>query len=368
VLSNVIRIKIGGEIFVENASGEAKIVIILPVSRIGSTYQRKWEKVIKLAIESKVAALVVIDKTQDFSATDYFLKNIKTGEFQLYLAEGSIEHSMYESQSAIKLGKNLWIIQLHDDDTWSGKLTLPKHCHELDVYPSKFKIADLPHRHSPEKDYPPKILFSLIPANIWNLFTNFIKAQGSHSAGSLDHTLTFITNSICAKKFVMDFEYVYNDDHWRSRSVATKYLLNLTKIDGWGKLSSIDIAMFNRTVDGITAMSYLKYMVGHEEYKRSDKLLYNMFIPSNKRKMYILVRLFLTIVLTKIDMYVSAVFKLEPKTRYLDELFKYSFLKATWKIRTSQDLIVTIRILIKDNSFPLLSQRFEFWISQLSEN
>lgn len=368
MLANPIRIKLGDEIFVRNKSDDAKIVIVLPVSRIGSTYQTKWDEVIKLAIESKVAALVVIDKTKDFLATDYFQEKTKTAEFQLYLAEGSLEHSMYESQSAIKLAKNLWIIQLHDDDTWSGQLSLPKHSHELDVYPSKFKIAALPRWRSPDKNYPPKILFSLIPGNIWNLFANFIEAQGAHTAGSLDHTLTLITNSICTKKFVMDFEYLYNDAHWRSRPVATQHLLNLTITDGWGKLSSVDIAMFNRTVDGISAMQYFKCMVGQEEFNKSEKLLYKMFIPSIKRKIYISVRLFLTFVFTKIDLYVSAVFKFEPKSCYLDELFKYRFLRATWKIETNQDLIEMIRILIKDNSFPLLSQRFEFWMSQLIED
>jgi hypothetical protein len=62
------------------------------------------------------------------------------------------------------------------------------------------------------------------------------------------------------------------------------------------------------------------------------------------------------------------VFKLEPKNGYLDKLFKYRFLKATWKIRTDEDLIAAIEILIKDNNFPLLSKRFEFWMSQILEN
>ena len=113
-------------IFLENSTGTPEIVLIFPITRDFESSSEKWRLVLEFIEDSEISALVVIDKTEQASARDYFMNHFKIKDKRLFVLPRSIEDTLFDTVGEINLDKNMWIIQLHDDDHWNGKITLPK--------------------------------------------------------------------------------------------------------------------------------------------------------------------------------------------------------------------------------------------------
>ena len=112
----------------------------------------------------------------------------------LYILKRTLNESHYDSLGGIFLPNNLWVIQFHDDDEWEGKIDNPINLSSREVIlfgcyvTGKFGAPE----EAKELSIPARILFSLIPAVLWNKFSQLILDQKRHTAGSLDSTLSLM--------------------------------------------------------------------------------------------------------------------------------------------------------------------------------
>ena len=182
-----------------NYSNTPEIVLIFPVTRDISQKPAKWSEVLNFVETSKIGTLLVIDKTQTGSAADFFMSNFNMPEKRLIVFPRNIKDTLFDSVGEIILDKNMWVIQLHDDDVWKGTVELPPDPDPSTVYYSDFFLSSELNGTSKIQDFmmPNRIVFSLVPSMIWNRFSKLVHAQNYHVAGSFDFTLKLMAQLKC---------------------------------------------------------------------------------------------------------------------------------------------------------------------------
>ena len=272
--------------FVQNISGNPAIVLIFPITRDGPGSLSKWESAMSFFNKSKIDTFIVIDKTNKGAATEYFIENFTYEDKNLYVLPRSINESHYETLGQITLDDNFWIMQLHDDDSWNGFITLPEVINLEASYFSNFFIVGKSKEIVEELGFttPGRVNFTLVPSQTLNLFSKFIEDQNYHVAGSLDSTLNQMVQMSCKLLPISDFSYYYDNHNWETRKSSKRSLTKLAANDGWNNWVSIDIALFGRLLDNLASLYYVKDLVTQLKIKIVYRALMGQFKPRLRRR------------------------------------------------------------------------------------
>ena len=358
-------------IFLQNTSGKPEIVLIFPITRENERSLAKWKKVLEFVANSEISILLVVDKTKFGSATDYFLSYFDLESKSLVVLPRKISDTLFDSVGEIVLDRNMWIIQLHDDDLWEGAISLPETCIPGTVYYGDFNLSSETKKLSRIQDYsiPNRIVFSLVPSEIWNRFSKLIQDQKYHVAGSFDFILNLMAQLTCEFQYRPGFEYFWKDDNWNSSRGSVAHLTGLAVSDGWKAWSSPEIANFNRTIDCLSSLNYVTDLVASvaigEEVRKiiytltpsiKRKLKYKLFIPALR-----VVTCISRLLYSKRESNKQQVVKLEAR------LSLYIFITKTWQVKTIADVIEIIQYLELREEFEVLQWRFLFWKQALAE-
>ena len=322
-----------------------------------------------LVDESAVTHLVVIDKTKGSTATDYFMENFHSAGKNLIVLPRSISESHYQTLGEIQLDKNLWVMQLHDDDDWVGKLGLPNEVDEKTIYFPKFFIKNRAGDTTEQIDssVPAKINFCLVPSVLWNRFTLMVRDQNFHVAGSLDSTLNQMAN--LSSNFVpaFNFTYYYDNHNWEGGRISNIRLTQLANDDGWGSWSSVEIALFNRLVDNLASLNYVRDLSPSTALDQTYTRLMAQFLPSFKR------RLFVNTVLPIIriaDALLRVPGASKMVTKWRDNLQsiveRIGFMRKSWAVKNLKDVDRLVVELMSSGKFPILESRFVFWRTNIT--
>lgn len=325
------------------------LVLLFPVTRMGDVALEKWNNIVELCNQSQINALVVIDKTYNKEASRFFSGNIFQGNIKCYVISRPSTEAIYDSQKYIKISTNSWIIQLHDDDEWEGKLTLPTSKSQMVAFQVPFFVGSKNNCTKSHKydNLPARINFTLIPSVIWNNFTHFIESQSGHIAGSADATLNMIVRDLCLMLHCGDFRYYYNIRHWKNNRNSKAHLSNLSREDGWEQYSSPEIAVINRTIDNLAALSFFS------EFYNIDKLSVAMTreMAGFKMSAHKKALLYVQLMLSKLGFH-----KFE--RQLLIQLIRSS------QVKTIHDLISWLG---NFSTLPLLEKRISFWATELAK-
>lgn len=221
------------------------------------------------------------------------MSNFEFDDKQLIVLPRSIKDTLFDTVGEISLDKNFWIIQLHDDDKWSGKLTLPETVNSETIYYSDFYLNSESQGLIQIKDFsmPNRIVFSLVPSNIWNKFASLVRAQRYHVAGSFDFTFNFMAQIMCKFEYNPGFAYHWKDDNWDTVKKSKVHLSRLASSDGWEEWSSPEIAILNRTIDSLASLSFLQDQISLQVLLNEIQLLVLSFQPSKKNHIKLTVSL-----------------------------------------------------------------------------
>ena len=357
-------------LFLQNISGSPEVVLISPITRYDSSSSSKWRAVLEILEKSEVATLVVIDKTEEGRATDFFMNNFEYSDKQLFVLPRSIQDTLFDSVGEIMLDKNMWIMQLHDDDNWKGKICLPMKADYKTVYYSDFYLFSNSKGLTRFLDFslPNRIVFSLVPSVLWNRFSKLIQDQSYHVPGSFDFTYNLMARLSCKFEFLGGFNYEWNDNNWKSSKDSKSHLIGLAQKDGWGNWSSPEIAMFNRSVDSLVSLIYIIDFLSKESLDNEITRLIANFQPSKRKRLKLT---FLIPILFGAGKFQKEIFVLLGKdlsrSNLQDKVKLNRFILKTWKIRTIVDLSTLIGELESFSNFDLLLIRFKFWMQALSD-
>lgn len=355
-----------GEFYLlHNYSNSPEIVLIFPVTRDISQNPSKWREVVNFVETSKIGTLLVIDKTQTGSATDFFMNNFNLSGRQLIIFPRSIEDTLFDSVGEIILDKNMWVIQLHDDDIWKGRLKLPPNPDSETVYFSDFYLASELNGTSKIQDFtmPNRIVFSLVPSMIWNRFSKLVHAQNYHVAGSFDFTLNLMAQLTCRFEYQSGFEYFWKDDNWDTSKNSIAHLTELAVSDGWEEWSSPEIANFNRSIDSLASLNYISDLLDSGKITNWIEQIINGLKPSRKRRLKYgisIPSLYALANCQRIFIVNTGVNDQKP-SRFQRRLSLYRFIKKTWQIKSIDDVIGEVDYIKSLGGFKNLQARFQFW-------
>jgi len=357
---------------IPNPSGLPNLVILFPVTRVGLNAEKRWRALISTINASQVIALIVIDKTSKGEAKEYFNARTRDLNTRLYIIEREPQEPIFDSQKYVLLDEMLWIQQLHDDDTWEGFLCLPSSADKSDLFLVQFHMGTASSftQINDEKSPPARVIFSAIPAHIWNRFSAFICAQGGHVAGSMDSTLSTVALIICNLKSLPNYNYFYSSHHWSRRSEADSHLKNLSFTDGWGELSSPEVAILNRLYDNLSALNFFSDLIPNRKIIEAQKLLLSSYQPGFPKRLqfifsfalanYLFVPLFKAINWMGIRSLSSTV-------RHYEESAKRNrLLIKTVKANSLPKILDFINTNLSGQAMPKLAARFDFWHQEIS--
>ena len=358
-------------IFLANPTGKPEIVLIFPITRNVENSSEKWRTVLEFIENSEINTLLVIDKTEQSSATDYFMNHFEIKNKCLFILPRSIKDTLFDTVGEIVLDKNMWIIQLHDDDHWSGKINLPDSPTPETVYFSEFYLYSKTKGSVKIDDYsmPNRIVFSLVPSMIWNKFARLVQDQKYHVAGSFDFILKMMAQLVCKFEYQPGFQYYWKDDNWDTKKNAIAHLTRLAESDGWEDWSCPEIANFNRSIDSLASLNYLKDLLNPTEIKKEIGQFIRGISPSYKKRLkyaiYISI-LYGIVEVRKLSYRVRGEIDLT-SLRIQKQLSLYQFIVKTWRIESIENTIDIINYIESLGGFGKLQDRFQFWEQALEE-
>lgn len=349
-----------------------EIVLIYPIIRSNQTSAVEWHNLLDFFNHSSMSCLIVIDKTTSNIATKFFMHNFSQEDKDLFILPRNRQDTLFDSLGELILDENLWITQIHDgDDKWNGKIETSMLMDSRTVYFSDYYKYSSKNIKKKQEDFsmPNRIVFSLVPAKIWNKFSKLIQDQRFHVAGSFDFTLNFMAETFCNFQYFSGYNYYWNEENWVTRKIARSHLKRLARADGWEFFSSPEIANFNRTVDCLVSLNHLKEDLNIRVIHEKSKIL----IASLKIRKIRKYKYFCLIPLLKLAIKCNK--HINKKTQYLKArvraieniLHLYEFLIQVDSIESIRDLIALIRNLELLDEFPSLGIRFAVWIENLME-
>lgn len=351
-------------LLIQNTSGGSKIVLVMPITRNNEKSKSQWASVISFMSDSEIEFLIVIDKTIDGSATNYFMHNFNLPKRNLYILPRSINESHYESLGSIQLEDNLWVMQLHDDDRWEGRVALPNLIDRNGAYYSQFYVKTQSREYLEEKDFlrPARINFVLVPSRIWNQFALFVQNQKFHVAGSLDSTLNQMVQLTCNFSPLTGFAYYYDNHNWSGRAASKRSLKRLTVGDGWGSWATTDIALLGRLLDNLSSLIYVDGIAKPENISEAYIKLMKQFKPRLRRRTVIRFEILALHAMSIISQPLPGSIRgISFMDNLESRLSRSRFIKDSWSIKQLADIIELISILQRKKQFGKLQNRFHFW-------
>jgi hypothetical protein len=112
-----------------------------------------------------------------------------------------------------------------------------------------------------------------------------VRDENYHVAGSFDYTLNGMAQLSCRFERQTGFNYNWKDDNWDSRKNSTDHLTHLAQNDGWEDWSSPEIANFNRSIDSLVSLTYIRDMLNSSSIESEAKKLISGFKPRVRRKL-----------------------------------------------------------------------------------
>jgi hypothetical protein len=351
-----------------NPSSKPGVVLVLPMTRVKENSVGNWERILQIASSSNLLALFLIDKTPLKGATSYFLNAELPKNTQVHILQRDISEDLYDSLLSIALEGNVWIMQLHDDDSWSGVIELPDNATQNEIFPVDFYISvDSRVQKIDWNDSPPaRINFTLIPRKIWTKFAEYASEQGGHLAASTDYTLNLVARLTCEKREDLDFEYIYDSTNWNKRTLKRNQLTRLSKLDGWLHLSGTEVQLLNRSLDALSCLHYFKDLIPDESFNSEIAKLLSGLKLSLTRSTYLHSRRQILLLLVSICRLLRKLLGNKNVIERLEgKLIATTLVIRISRARTPKEIQFEVLEFRKLAKLPKLEKRFEFWIRNL---
>lgn len=272
-------------------SDEKRIVVVAPLTRVNQESEVKWKTILKFANKKTLRSLIIIDKTPNHQASEFLMEYARESASEVLILQRPSSEPLFDSLRFIKLDSNLWITQVHDDDSWSDDLDTVV-CKDQNVIYSPVifvKSNKVVEKVTPANNskYPQSVLFSFLPSLLWNKFVDFMNDQGGHVAISQDATLQQIVRLFNSYSFTDGYSYTYNIDNWVKKRKSMVLVKKYSILDGWGSYSGIEIALINRALDKFSATIYFKDMFPGAQVEAELNQLFHEFRLSKRRNLAI---------------------------------------------------------------------------------
>ena len=352
---------------ISKTSEEKRLIVLFPMTRGMGLNLDRWKSLISMVNNSEVSTLVLIDKTPNYQATEFFVENEDAITPKILVFQRPRDEPTHDSQAFIRLEKGLWILQMHDDDDWRGVINLPKNLHGMTVVRTQFTIINGQRVEEIESlDKPDcRSIFSILPSSVWNHFASMINEQGGHVAGSIDSSLNLVVSGLEPHILIKDFTYIYDNRHWGKRRNANKQLRKITKEDGWGRFATIEVSLVARAIDGVSSLRYFSNFLDKEQL---DMQLDKWMRSTKPRRMRITLKFVHLKLLWLCNQFCKTKMFPNNLTSILEDHYRYhNILLKSWNTKKVDDYLQVVDLFLQEGSLQSLFPRFLFWRKQLEQ-
>lgn len=334
-----------------------KFLFLLPIRNFDSNKEFELNMFITSILHNLDLEILILDKTNN-NYLIHFLNKKFSKATTLKILKRPHNESTFDSQKLIKLNKNSWILQLHEDDYLEDF---------NDLFKLKIKQNDtillnvLNQFYEPLSDTNPnRYIFSLIPSNIWNLFVDYLRLQNSHISYSVDLILSDLVKSFTEKFYFSEAKYIYTDRWNFSKYFNLKrHVINLTRLDGWDFLSNRYVFIFNARIEFLIYIKYFHENIINNPYHGKLDVILSQLRNTYRFKIFWKLMYHFSNFCNKIRLLNDLVFI--KKIFFTSQIVYKSF-----SFNELPDLLDLVRTLKKIPNLKSLSNRFDFWIKNLS--
>lgn len=190
------------------------VVLLCPISRTLSL-NFHLQRIGSLLESQSVGGAIIINKTRERNLSGK-LSGVNKTKFIEELIRPPSE-PIFISQSLVSINEGQWIMQVHDDDDFHGRIDIDpglledhnKHfVPNLYLLREKAKVVDL------TSEFPNHAIFTAVPSRTWNAFTSVIKSSNPILTNHLDYVLSRCAKLANIHTYLPTFSYYYNATNW----------------------------------------------------------------------------------------------------------------------------------------------------------
>lgn len=238
-------------------SSKSGLVVVMPSRRSTELSRRNWERLGDLAGSPDVSAVVLIDKTPDATATSLLCSEFPGGDFgdqstPAFIVRRPFSEDPFVSYASLPRIRNKMMMQVHDDDSWTGQPALPI---EFAKPPT---VAALPvvTLGSSRGNSHVNLFFGASVDRVWNAFMDVVSLLGTPAA-TMDQTFTFWLRNMPLGPPLRNFVYDYDNANWSDVKRARRANRENAEALGWGQLSTPEALSWTFALDTLSSLPLL---------------------------------------------------------------------------------------------------------------
>jgi hypothetical protein len=211
-----------------------KFVIAIPITRDNANSIELCKVLVEMLERGQLHKLIVIDKTKSKRPLALISKMTKSPKISYFQEEKN--ETLFETMAKIQLDRGEWIAQVHDDDLVSGEIYFDNSVGELVTIMPLVKSGNGKKYDSiPLKRlvyWPLSSLISFTPWTVWNIFVEYLRAQGRSVSAGADFSFNRISQQIMSVMEMKSYTYFYNNQRWSSKNLTKKSIRDVMQRDG----------------------------------------------------------------------------------------------------------------------------------------
>lgn len=341
---------------------KSTLLVIAPFVKGAKTENSYWANIEKLVRNSKNIRIKFILKTSDKQILQEVEKLRIQYPQKIESQFAFFDEYLWDTLVQIETTATEWILQIHQDDTWSGYIDFPTNLKDYDVVffnffaDDEFKPANFGHLSI----LPGRIAFSAIPPAIWKIARFTARELSWKVSPSFDSVLALLSIGYGDLIQKNDFSYNYNITNWKSGMSRRRHLKSLMKYDVW-RYAPVEMSVVNRDLDLTCSKNLISGLKGRLAPLDFEEKLYGVGLS---RSLLLSMKLFTL----KVFLYFGLIFTIRPSKRKEARL-RIAYLTFTSIVinlcHDRDKLIEYLKNSLYNPSLSMARSRISFWIKYI---
>lgn len=260
------------------AGDRAPLLFFMPTRRETPT---SWAKLWQTHCQSKSSTLLILDKTREGSATEFFSSAVERDISQgdVILLRRPYEEDPFQSVADVSIAPSLFVMQCHDDDDWTGFPVLPSNFQEY----LSFEVPCRRDSPTAEANLDGHLsrFFGAIRGDIWSRFIRHCGVNPRGTDPTVDQTLAFLLAAMGQSGRVAGYTYTYNNDNWATWADVEENNLRAMRRLGWQTADVVPAVHWCHLLDDLEALHlYGDMMSDHRVRQALSQRLFYPLMPS----------------------------------------------------------------------------------------
>jgi hypothetical protein len=240
----------------------APLLLFMPTRRVAPS---RWLHLWQTYCQSKSSTLLILDKSLNGDATTYFTKLVAESQSDglVILLRRPLDENPFHSVAALTADASQFVVQFHDDDDWAGLPSLPGDLHGV------ISFTTMVRRTSSQSQVETRSFlsrfFGAIRADVWTRFMHYCGTKEAGTNVAIDLTLSNLVATLGDSGLLQDYEYIYNDHHWASWSLAVASNSQAMHALGWRTTDAVPAVHWSQLLDDLEVLYLFRDLMSEKQ-------------------------------------------------------------------------------------------------------